>query len=222
MEAGSAPRYPRSSRGRLSATSSTHLGKMLLTDFCNRLHDTSTRKSFGFRVSDFRLDEPPRRLSCDFKASGTIAKVAPGCLAASWPRMDARLTSHTELRALPAHSLPSFLEEGRAPLRAMLPLPQRFRPWARLTASTSDALCRAPRPSGNPNACEVPEPAFTDRASTRPAFPAQSAFHRQVLPRARFREERFFGSPPPIPRLCRLRFGFRCRFASVKALAPGS
>jgi len=35
---------------------------MLLTDFCNRLHDTSTRESFGFRVSDFRLDEPSSRL----------------------------------------------------------------------------------------------------------------------------------------------------------------
>lgn len=86
------------------------------------------------------------------------------------------------------HSPPSFLEKSRAPLRAMLPLSRLFRPWTGLTASTSDAPCRAPRPSGNPNAFEEPEPAFTDHASTRSAFPAQSAFHRQVLSRARFRE----------------------------------
>jgi hypothetical protein len=99
----------------------------------------------------------------------------------------------------------------------MLPLPQRYRLWAGLTASASDALCRASRPSGNPNAYEEPEPAVTVRASTRPAFPAQSAFHRQVLPRPAFAGAIFWEpatDPAILPSTVRLPTSFRFRESS--------
>jgi hypothetical protein len=183
--AGSAPCYSKQPRRCLSASPRCP-GQDATRRLLQPTYDTCTRRVFDFRVPGFRLGEPPPRLAAT-SASAILAKVAPVYLAANQPRMDARLTPRLELRPRSLTALCHFWRRCRAPLRAMLPLPQRYRPWAGLATSASDALCRASRPSGNPNACEEPEPASTDRASTRPAFPVQSAFHRQVLPRNRSR-----------------------------------
>lgn len=217
--AGSASCYPRPIEGMplgFSSTSWTRCYSPTSATDLRHVHPKSVRFSSVW----LSPRQPPLRVTATMSQQ-LSRRWRRLTLRQNQPRMDARLTPRIELRPRPSTALPHFWRKCRAPLRAMLPLPQRCRLWAGLAASASDALCRASRPSGNPNAYGEPEPTSTVRASTRPAFPAQSVFHRQVLPRSALADA-FFGNPPPIPRFCHLRFGFRRLFASVKALAPGS
>jgi len=68
-----------------------------------------------------------------------------------------------------------------------------------------------------PGAPRTDSPASSSKGA---ASSAQSAFHRQVLPRVRFRGARLGGSPPPVSRLCRRGPGFRRAFAPPM-LSPG-
>jgi hypothetical protein len=95
----------------------------------------------------------------------------------------------------------------------------RVRRWR----TTSDALCRTPisaqsldRASlGAPRTASIASPSRDTTCST------QNAFHRQVLPRGRFRVPNFGGSPPPGSRLCHRGPGFRPAFAAPM-LSPGT
>jgi hypothetical protein len=73
----------------------------------------------------------------------------------------------------------------------------------------------APRSTWKPRFMRGARTAATTIASTTAAFPAQSVFPRQsVSCRIAFAVSCVFGDPPPIPRLCHRRFGFRRSFAT--------
>jgi hypothetical protein len=116
------------------------------------------------------------------------------------------LTTPIELRL--RRSQHPFISDGRrASLRAMLPPPRCCRPWAGLAANASDAPCRAPRVSGNPDLFSKNQNRFprhrvndsgfhgSERLSSTSALLERNPLSRNAV-------LVWYESPPPISRLC--------------------
>lgn len=96
-----------------SRLASIHEGKMLLTDVCNRLNDTSTRKSLDSRARSSRRgdrlrDVPEREPRChpENGAGPPFSNPTPG---------GAALDGASPASAEPPAPLPSFIEEETSP-----------------------------------------------------------------------------------------------------------
>jgi hypothetical protein len=129
---------------------------------------------------------------------------APRCLAARVaPSRCAIDAAHRALAPF-AHSRSLISEQGRAPLRAALPLPWCVRPRARLATDTSDAPCRAPRAPGKPEPLSENQDRFPRLRVNEDGYfgperlPSTSALGVAPLARSRSLGE----SPPPVSRLC--------------------
>lgn len=126
-----------------SRLASIHEGKMLLTDVCNRLNDTSTRKSLDSRARSFRRgdrlrDVPEREPRChpENGAGPPFSNPTPG---------GAALDGASPASAEPPAPLPSFIEEETSPaLWRALPF-RGVIGRAKAGDPASDAPCRALR-----------------------------------------------------------------------------
>jgi len=103
--------------------------EMLRTDLCNRLRiHAPAKRPIPERGAFAATDRPRGPWSSITKPPA--ARPAPYFLAETRPQVDARLTTPIELRA--RCSRRRRIGDDRAPLRAVLPVPRRFRPRARL------------------------------------------------------------------------------------------
>jgi hypothetical protein len=189
---------------------------MLLADLCIQL---STRAPVNRPI-------PERAAFAELSASANTEReldcgcgAGPPCGAPT--SSGTRLTPRLQLRPARPLAPPSVTgseDEGTAQ-------------WRRHLAAAFSTACDAgerpltlsvaprSRTALRPSFVEEPRTASTASSSKGAASSAQSAFHRQVPPRARFREARLGGSPPPVCRLCHRRAGFRRAFAPPRSRA---
>jgi hypothetical protein len=148
---------------------------VLLTDFCNRPFDTSTRGTFDFRARSKLRRPPPPDLPDRSPAERASCGVEPPC---GNPTPD----GHALDGAQPASaSSPAAAPKGaERRSRAALPSPRGYHPPAR-SANPPLTLPVAPaRPPGD-RAPSRTRAGATVHSSKWPIFPTRSAFHRKVL-----------------------------------------
>ena len=180
--------------------------KVLLTDFCNRPFDTSTRGTFDFRARSKLQRPPPPDLPDRSPAERASCGAEPPC---GNPTPD----GHALDGAQPASaSSPAATPKGsRAPLESGTPVAAGLSPACEVGESTSDTPCRARATTRRPGAvenqsrCYRPLVKMADFPDSE-CLPSKSALGS---PRNEPIE-----NPPPISRLCRRGVGFRRTFAT--------
>jgi len=159
-------------------------------DASRRLLQLTSRNEHPYRSPDFRASRlAPRRPVTANEASRspplTPQRPASDHLAAIQPRMSSRLTAHAQLRSFRSRAADPRGERllgephlsGRRARRGVLDRERvrRKRPLTLPVAPRRTCQARARHPLRGTRT------ASTALASTRAAFPAQSAFHRRVL-----------------------------------------
>jgi len=130
--------------------------KVLLTDFCNRPFDTSTRGTFDFRARSKLRRPPPPDLPDRSPAGRASYGVEPPC---GNPTPD----GHALDGAQPASaSSPAATPKGsRAPLESGTPVAAGLSPACEVGESTSDTPCRTRATTRRPGALRGPEPVLS-------------------------------------------------------------
>jgi len=127
--------------------------KMLLTDFCNRPFDTSTRGTFDFRARSKLRRPPPRDLPDRSPAGRASCGVEPPC---GDPTPDGRALDGAQPASA---SSPAASPKGsRAPLESGTSVAAGLSPACEVGESTSDTPCRHPRDGPETGRRREPEP----------------------------------------------------------------
>jgi hypothetical protein len=161
---------------------STSRARCLCTDFCNRLTTRAPEKPPDSRARSLRRSD---RLRSALRGDTPWMQrsTASDHLAAIRPQVNRRLTTPIQLRS--ARSCSSAPGGRESAAIAALPRSGVFDRGPRRNEPTSDAPCRPSR-ARLPGDLEGPGPLPPPPRQKGAAFPAQSAFHRQVPPPKRW------------------------------------